>query len=149
MPTFGTHAAAAALALALLPLVTARAEPSAHGVVTPLAAAKLSQDTDVECLQIALETGDPDTGPSTFLLTAAPGCAVEAHYHTAGEQLIVVHGLLVTGMEGTPPTPLGPGGFAAMPGKAVHWFTCSSKTPCTMFVLFDAAYDIVWVKAKQ
>ena len=79
MPTFGTHAAAAALALALLLLVTARAEPSAHGVVTPLAAAKLSQDTDVECLQIALETGDPDTGPSTFLLTAAPGCAVEVN----------------------------------------------------------------------
>lgn len=118
----------------------------AHGVVMPLAAAKLSQDADVPCLQGALATGNPDTGPSTFLLVAAPGCVVPAHTHSAGEQLIVIKGQLRTGMDGMAETALGAGGFAAMPGKAVHWFTCASKGPCTMYVSFDARYDIVWVK---
>jgi quercetin dioxygenase-like cupin family protein len=136
----------AALLLAAVPLPVIGAPPIDHGVIKPLAAAELGPDADVKCLKSALEAGNPDQGPSTFLLTAAPGCEVTAHYHTAGEQLIIVRGQVLTGMDGMTATVLGPGGFASMPGKAVHWFTCQSKTPCTMFVLFDGVYDIVWVK---
>ena len=61
----------------------------------------------------------------------------------------MVRGEVLTGMEGMSETVLGPGGFAMMPGKAVHWFTCTSKDACLMFVTFDRTYDIVWVKEKN
>lgn len=134
-------------------VVAASAVPSAQaphqGVVTPLASAKLESDGQPACLKGALENGDPDTGPSTFLLEAAPGCEVPAHYHTAEEQLMVVRGDVSTGMDGMSDQTLGPGGFAMMRGKAMHWFSCQSKGACLMFVTFNAKYDIVWAKPQK
>jgi quercetin dioxygenase-like cupin family protein len=123
-------------------------DPS-HGVVRTFANTKLAQDDDVKCLKSALENGDPEKGGSTWLLEAPPGCAVPAHLHTAEEQLLVVRGDVLTGMSGMSEQTLGPSGFAMMPSKAVHWFTCQSKDACLMFVTFDRAYDIVWVTPKK
>lgn len=117
-----------------------------HGIVRPLSDVKFAPDDDVKCLDSTLESGDPDKGPSTFLLRAAPGCKVPLHYHTAEEQLIVVRGDVETGMNGVTARVLQAGGFAMMPGKEKHWFTCQSKDGCLMFVAFDRAYDIFWVK---
>jgi quercetin dioxygenase-like cupin family protein len=122
---------------------------SAHGIVTPLASANLVFDGEPACLKVARENGDPDIGPSTFLLEAPSGCVVTAHYHTAEEQLMVVRGDLLTGMDGMAEATLGPGGFAMMPSKAMHWFTCKSKDTCLMFVTFDRKYDIVWAKPPK
>jgi quercetin dioxygenase-like cupin family protein len=82
-------------------------------------------------------------------MKATPKCVVPPHYHTAEEQLIIVKGEVSTGMEGMADTVLGPGGFAMMPSKAPHWFTCTAKEECLMFVTFDQAYDIVWLKPKK
>jgi len=120
-----------------------------HGVVIPFASAKLTSDGEPACLKAALENGDPNTGPSTFLGEAAPGCVIPAHYHTAEEQLIVVRGDVLTGMDGMAEATLGPGGFAMTPSKAMHWFSCQSKSPCLMFVTFDRKYDIVWAKPTK
>jgi len=117
-----------------------------HGVVIPLRNANLVADGKPDCLKVARENGDPDKGASTFLLAAPPGCVVPPHYHTAEEQLIVVRGNVLTGMDGMAEAKLGPGGFAMMPSKAMHWFTCQSKTTCLMFVTFDRTYDIVWAQ---
>ena len=124
-------------------------QTSPHGVVTPLASAKLVFDGEPACLKVARENGDPDKGASTFLLEAPSGCVVPPHYHTAEEQLIVVRGDVLTGMDGMAEATLGPGGFAMMPSKAMHWFTCQSKDACLMFVTFDRAYDIVWAKTEK
>jgi len=121
-------------------------QTAAHGVVTPLASANLVFDGEPTCLKVARENGDPDIGASTFLLEAPSGCVVPAHYHTAEEQLMVVRGDVLTGMDGMSETTMGPGGFAMMPSKAMHWFTCKSKDTCLMFVTFDRKYDIVWAK---
>jgi quercetin dioxygenase-like cupin family protein len=127
------------------------AQAPRQGVVRPLSAVKFAADDDVKCLAGVLENGDPASGPSTFILKAPAGCVVAPHYHTAEEQLIVVRGEVSTGMEGMAETVLGAAGFAMMPGKAVHWFTCTaaSKDGCVMFVTFDRTYDIVWVKEKK
>jgi len=101
---------------------------------------------DPKCLSYALETGDPDKGPSTFILKAVPQCEVPWHFHTAEEQLMVVSGEVRTEMEGMPARTLEAGGFAMMPGKIKHQFSCQSKRECAMFVSFDGKYDIVWVK---
>ena len=122
---------------------------SSHGIVTPLASANLVFDGEPACLKVARENGDPDKGPSAFLLEAPSGCVVPAHNHTAEEQLMVVRGDVLTGMEGMAEAVLGPGGFAMMPSKAMHWFTCKSKDTCLMFVTFDRKYDIVWAKPQK
>ena len=124
-------------------------QTSPHGIVTPLAGANLVFDGEPACLKVARENGDPDKGASTFLLEAPSGCVVPAHYHTAEEQLMVVRGDVLTGMDGMPEQTLGPGGFAMMPSKAMHWFTCKSKDICLMFVTFDRTYDIVWAKPQK
>jgi quercetin dioxygenase-like cupin family protein len=131
------------------PAALAAAAPAAAHAITPLKDAPFSQDEDVKCLESALETGNPDTGPSTFMLKAPAGCRVPAHYHSAQEQLIVVRGSVATGMKGMRSVTLTAGGFAVMPGKAVHWFSCEGKNPCLMVVTFDQKYDIVWVDAHS
>src|SRR3984893_16804169 len=122
---------------------------SKRGIATPLASANLVFDGEPACLKVARENGDPDKGASTFLLEAPSGCVIPAHYHTAEEQLMVIQGDVLTGMEGMAEATLGPGGFALMPSKAMHWFTCKSKNTCLMFVTFDRTYDIVWAKPAK
>jgi quercetin dioxygenase-like cupin family protein len=116
------------------------------GVVRPLESIRFEQDEDVKCLVSALETGDAAQGPSTYILKAPPGCIVPWHFHTAQEQAIVIHGQVKMEMEGHPPATLGNGGFAMMPGKVPHQFSCVSQEPCVLIVAFDARYDISWGK---
>jgi quercetin dioxygenase-like cupin family protein len=145
MATLGLAIAGARLAAQ----TAAPASATKHGIVRRLADVKFAPDDDVKCLNGVVESGDPATGPSTFVLKATSGCVVAAHYHTAEEQLIVVRGDVLTGMHGMKEALLEPGGFAMMPGKQTHWFTCLSKEGCVMFVTFDRIYDIVWIKDEK
>jgi hypothetical protein len=120
------------------------AQEPGRGAVHALASTPLTQDADVACLRSALETGNPQSGPSTSILRAPSGCVVPWHWHTAQEQLMVVAGEMIAEMIDRPPTLLGPGGFAMMPGRMAHQFTCQGAQACLMFVTFDAAYDIKW-----
>src|ERR1700722_10748536 len=138
---------AAPCAIAGAPVEPAAAAPAAHHGITPLKDAAFAQDEDVKCLQSALETGNPDTGPSTFMLKAPAGCRVPAHFHSAEEQLIVIRGTVATGMKGTPTVTLTAGGFAVMPGKTIHWFSCEGKEPCLMVVSFNRNDGVGWVDA--
>jgi len=119
------------------------------GIVRQLAEVKFPSGDSLDCLQFFLENGDLKTGPSTAVMKAAPKCVVPPHYHTAEEQLIIVKGNVSTGMQGMPDTVLGPGGFAMMPSKQPHWFVCTAKEECLMFVTFDRPYDIVWLKPNK
>lgn len=121
------------------------AQMAKPGAAKPLAEVKFEGD-DTKCLSSATENGNPDAGPSTLILKAAPNCKVPWHYHTAEEQLIVTHGTVSAEMDGMPAATLDPGGFAMMPSKVKHRFSCESKSECIMFVTFDRKYDIVWVK---
>jgi quercetin dioxygenase-like cupin family protein len=114
--------------------------------ITPLKDAHFVQDDDVQCLKNALANGNPDTGPSMFLLKAPAGCRIAAHYHTAEEVLVVIRGKVWTEMKGMHGSMLTAGGIAVMPAKAVHWFSCSGKDPCLMIVTFNQKYDIVWTE---
>ena len=122
---------------------------SKPGIVRQLSEVKFPPGDGPDCLQFVLEAGDLKTGPSTAIMKAAPKCVVPPHYHTAEEQLIIVKGNVSTGMRGMQDTVLGPGGFAMMPSKQPHWFTCTAKEECLMFVSFDRPYDIVWLKPNK
>jgi len=137
-----------AACLAVLISGAALAEEAATGMLKPLSSVKFSPDNDVKCLLSALETGDPTTGPSTFILKAPPGCVVPWHFHTAEEQLIIISGTVLAEMGHHPPARLGPGGFAMMGGHMPHQFTCQGRSACLMVVAFDRAYDIYWGKGS-
>jgi quercetin dioxygenase-like cupin family protein len=148
--TVATRAVVSALAcLCLLFALALSAQAPKTGIVRQLADVKFPPGDGPDCLQFVLENGDLKTGPTTAIMKATPKCVVPPHYHTAEEQLIIVKGNVSTGMEGMADTVLGPGGFAMMPSKAPHWFTCTAKEECLMFVTFDRAYDIVWLKPKK
>jgi quercetin dioxygenase-like cupin family protein len=137
------------LALALTLSAQAPRRESKSGIVRQLSEVRFPAGEGPDCLQFFLENGDMKTGPSTAIMKAKPNCVVPPHYHTAEEQLIIVKGNVSTGMEGMQDSVLGPGGFAMMPSKAPHWFTCAAKEECLMFVTFDRAYDIVWLKPAK
>jgi quercetin dioxygenase-like cupin family protein len=136
-----------ALRVALIACLFAAASWT-QGIVRPFSEVKFDPDDDVKCLQSTVESGDPAKGPSTIILKAPAGCLVPWHYHTAEEQLIVVRGNVRTEMDGMAAKELGPGGFAMMPGKAKHQFSCAGQAGCVMFVTFNRAYDIFWVHNK-
>jgi mannose-6-phosphate isomerase-like protein (cupin superfamily) len=132
--------------MAVLAGGAAFAQGMVTGAVKPLGSVQFSPDQDVKCLSSALETGDPATGPSTWILKAPAGCVVPWHRHTAEEHLIIISGAVLAEMSDHPPTRLGPGGFAVMRSQMPHQFSCRGKSPCLMMVSFDRAYDIVWGK---
>ena len=127
-------------------LVAVSAETSDNGIVRSFPQVRFEQDEDVKCLKSSLESGDPRTGPSTYILSAPRKCIVPWHYHTAEEQLVVIRGSVLTEMDGMPSSTLGAGGFALMPSKKHHQFSCDSDSGCLMVVTFDRPYDIFWVK---
>ena len=141
----------ACFCLSLAVTLSAQAPDSGgkSGIVRQLSDVKFPPRDGPDCLQFFLENGDLKTGPTTAIMKATPKCVVPPHYHTAEEQLIIVKGYVSTGMEGMKDTVLGPGGFAMMPSKAPHWFTCTAQQECLMFVTFDRAYDIVWLKPTK
>jgi quercetin dioxygenase-like cupin family protein len=99
------------------------------------------------CATLAVESGDPSKGPSVILLKGPTGCAIPWHWHTPAEQVMIVSGSAKVEMRDNGQTStLGPGGYAMMPSKHVHQFTCTSA--CAAFVISDAAFDIHYVDAK-
>jgi len=99
------------------------------------------------CATLAVESGDPSKAASVILLKGPAGCMIPWHWHTPTEQVMIVSGTAKVEMQDTGQTsPLGPGGYAMMPSKHVHRFTCASA--CLAFVSSDAAFDIHYVDAK-
>jgi quercetin dioxygenase-like cupin family protein len=97
-----------------------------------------------ECVSMAVESGDPSKGPSVIVFKGSAGCRIPWHWHTPTEQVMIVTGSAKIEMKDTGKSAvLGPGGFAMMPGKHVHQFTCASM--CSAFVTSDAAFDIHYV----
>jgi hypothetical protein len=64
--TKSLHAIAAAALCAAVSM--SHADSAMTGDVKPLASVHFTADDDVKCLSDAIETGDPETGPSTILL---------------------------------------------------------------------------------
>jgi quercetin dioxygenase-like cupin family protein len=116
---------------------------------TSIESIRFETDSDVKCLLSAIETGNPDTGPSTIILKAPVGCVVPWHFHTAQEQAVVVRGTVKMEMSDSPAMSLGQGAFAVVQGKVPHQFTCSGKVACLIVVWFDGKYDIVWGRGNK
>ena len=100
-----------------------------------------------ECATLAVASGDPSKSSSVILLKGTAGCLIPWHWHTANEHVMVAGGSAKVQMKDNGSSAvLGAGGYAMMPSKHVHQFTCVSA--CTVFVASDVPFDIHYVDAK-
>jgi quercetin dioxygenase-like cupin family protein len=97
------------------------------------------------CSTGSVQSGDPTKGPSIILAKMATGCVIPWHWHTPTESLMMVSGEAHATMKDGTSVTLRAGGFAQMPSKHVHQFTCA-KT-CVFYVSSDGAFDLHYVDA--
>jgi quercetin dioxygenase-like cupin family protein len=117
------------------------------GVLRKMAENKLAPMAGLpQCVNMAVESGDPSKGASVIVFKGTAGCKIPWHWHTPTEQVMIVTGSAKIEMkDGGKTAVLGPGGYGMMPSKHVHQFTCASA--CSAFVISDAAFDIHYVDA--
>ena len=117
------------------------------GVVRKLSEAKFGPTPGLpECISAAVESGDPSKGPSVIVFKGTAGCSIQWHWHTPTEHVMIVSGTAKVEMKGGATATIGPGGYAKMPSRHIHQFTCTSA--CLAFVSSDAAFDIHYVDAN-
>src|SRR5437762_4512934 len=117
------------------------------GVLRKLSENKLAPMAGLpSCVSMAVESGDPTKGSSVIVFKGTAGCTIPWHWHTPTEHVMIVSGSAKVEMKGGSSATLGPGGYAMMPGKHVHQFTCISA--CSAFVSSDAAFDIHYLDAS-
>ena len=97
------------------------------------------------CATASVQNGDPSKGASILLAKLEAGCLVPWHWHTPNENLMLVSGSGRAEMKGGKAFVLKPGGFAQMPSKHAHQFSCTSV--CMLYVYSDAAFDMHYVDA--
>jgi len=100
-----------------------------------------------ECMTLAVESGDPATGPAILYVNTTEGCIIPWHWHTANENLMIVSGVAKVEMKNVKPLTLKSGGFVMLPSKHVHQFKCMEDT-CKFFLYTDAPFDIHYVNKK-
>ena len=98
------------------------------------------------CATGAVQSGDPTKGSFIIYAKIAAGCTIPWHWHTASENLMVVTGAARVDTKDGKPLTLRAGGFAMMPARHLHQFSCAK--PCTLFVSSDGAFDIHYVNAS-
>jgi quercetin dioxygenase-like cupin family protein len=117
-------------------------------IVTTAASAKFGTIPNApECFTVAVERGDPSTGPSVLLAKFTPGCVAPWHWHTPSETVMVVSSSLEVQMKGDKAFVARHGDFVYLPGHHVHRATCLGSTPCMVFLSSDAAFDLHWIDA--
>ena len=117
------------------------------GVLRKLSENKLAPMAGMpSCISMAVESGDPSKGPSVIVFEGKAGCTIPWHWHTPVEHVMIVSGSARMEMKGGSNATLGPGGYALMPSKHVHQFTCASA--CSAFVYSDGAFDIHYLDAN-
>ena len=97
------------------------------------------------CATASVQNGDPSKGASILVAKMAAGCVFPWHWHTPNENLMMVSGSGLAEMKGGKAFTLKPGGFAQLPSKHAHQFSCAKG--CMLYVYSDAVFDMHYVDA--
>jgi quercetin dioxygenase-like cupin family protein len=117
------------------------------GVTRKLSATKLAPMPGLPaCVTLAVENGDPTKDASTLIFKGTAGCRIPWHWHSPVEEVMMVSGSAKVEMKGGSAATIGPGGYAMMPSKHVHQFTCTAA--CSGFIHSDGAFDLHYVDAN-
>jgi len=98
-----------------------------------------------DCMLGTALSGDPGKGAALLMAKFASGCKVPWHWHTPDEHVMLASGVGRVEMKDAKAVVLRSGGYAMMPSKHVHQFTCVSA--CVMFLRSDGAFDTHYVDA--
>ena len=97
------------------------------------------------CSPLAVQNGDPGTGPSVVLVKTPAGCVIPWHWHTANESLVFLSGRARIEMKNMPATLVGASDYIYLPAKQPHQFTCQAA--CSFYLSADAKFDIHYIDA--
>ena len=92
---------------------------------------------------LAVLHGDPAKDNADVLLKVPAHAAIPEHWHTSAERMVLVSGELTATYKGQAKVVMKPGMYAYGPAKVAHSGTCSSNTPCVLFIAFESAVDAV------
>ncbi len=98
-----------------------------------------------DCLTLAVERGDPSSGPSILLVKGTKGCSAPWHFHSPNEQLMMVSGTGRVEMKGEAAVNLHSGGFAFAPVKHVHPPASADRVRSSC-IRMDRSIFIMWIK---
>jgi quercetin dioxygenase-like cupin family protein len=140
------------LAMFLLPVATAQAEPTGTGASSwrhddpALQWGPCPEFLPAGCA-IAVLQGDP-AGPNADVFFKVPGGAeIAAHWHTSAERMVLVSGRMTVQYDGQPEVELERGSYAYGPARAVHSGRCAVGEDCVLFIAFELPVDAVPVDA--
>ena len=92
---------------------------------------------------LAVQSGDPGSGPSVLLMKFPKGMTIPPHTHTASETVTLVSGSGLFGggetVDAAQGMALGHGSFIAIPGGAPHW--ALAKEELVISVVMDRPAD--------
>jgi quercetin dioxygenase-like cupin family protein len=83
---------------------------------------------------------DPKTGGMDLLVRYPAGHVIAPHFHDSNERIVLVEGQLTLRRE-TGDVAIDAGGFAYLPAREVQRLSCSSKTRCSFYVMWDGKPD--------
>ncbi len=96
------------------------------------------------CTTGAVLHGDPASSKGVVVIAKmTAGCKIPWHWHTPNEQVGMISGTAKVQMKGEAAKTFTAGGYAFLPAKHPHEFTCT--TACSLFVAADGVFDIHYV----
>jgi quercetin dioxygenase-like cupin family protein len=90
---------------------------------------------------IAVLHGDPAKENADIFFKVPGKSAIDRHWHTSAERMVLVSGELHVTYDGQEPAILKLGAYAYGPAKAPHKALCASAEPCVLFIAFEAPVD--------
>lgn len=93
--------------------------------------------------RIAVLRGDPSQPSADALLTLPGGDLIPPHAHTSAERMVLLSGELEVRYKGHATVTLRAGDYAYGPPGLPHLGRCVSPTPCTLFIAFERAVDVL------
>jgi quercetin dioxygenase-like cupin family protein len=126
---------------ALAFLAIAAGQTASKAVITNLDSANWTQEKGKgDGSASVLLDADSTTGGIDLLVRFPAGHVIPPHFHDSNERIVVAEGQLTLRRDGGDAL-INAGGFAFLPAREIQRLSCSSKTRCTFYLLWDGKPD--------
>lgn len=127
-------------------VIAAAQQSPEHLVMNKVAAAKFVNLPNIpDCMTVAVERGDPNSGPSSVLVKMKPSCDSRTHWHTADASVLVVSGSIQLEMKDERTASMLRGDYVFLPSHHIHREKCSGSASCTFFAELYSPFDVHYV----
>ena len=92
-------------------------------------------------MQIAVLSGNPETGPYTEMRKVPAGTDNPLHSHSSEIKNVIISGVWYTGPDAASAKDFGPGSVVVMPGDWMHVSGCRTGTDCVLYQEGKGKFD--------